>query len=231
MEKSNAPPHLESFTEINSKLADILDWAADRVDDHVYYFHCPENLSGRFDHLQSLNYVNACIAGSGVLPHIFDLLFTTSTLKWKPTDVDIFFLAQKETNRLSLGSVDIVQSTETSVVSLLLHFDMPICRVAIDFTYGIWISAQCIYALYTKRQNMPKYLKERYSFLDTLNKHLVEPLDDENEPRKSHEYLYTRFADRIKKYQERGFGVNWKETDQILPWVRKRFNYAEWTYQ
>jgi hypothetical protein len=227
MEKSIAPPHLESFTEINSKLADILDWAADRVDDYIYHFDCPEDCYEKFSDLASLDYVNACIAGSGALVKIFDHLFSTSQLKWKPNDVDIFFLSQKKKNRVSLGTVDLVQSTETSVVSLLLHFDMPICRVAIDFTYGIWISAQCIYTLYTKRQNMPKYLKERYSFLDTLDKHLVESLD-EGEPRKSHEYLYNRFAERVKKYQDRGFGVNWKETDTIIPWIRTRFNYAEW---
>lgn len=134
-------------------------------------------------------------------------------------------MAQRKSNRVSLGNVDIVQSEETSVISLLLHFDMPICRVAIDFTYGIWISAQCIYTLYTKRQNMPKYLKERYSFLDTLKKNLKELTSDANV---SHEYLYTRFAERVKKYQDRGFGVNWKETDIIIPWIKTRFNYAEW---
>lgn len=226
MNQSIPPPHLESFTEINSKLADILDWAADRVDDHVYHFQCPENYSGKWDKLQSLDYVNACIAGSGALVKVFDLLFTTSQLKWKPNDTDIFFLAQKKSNRVSLGNVDLVQSEEISVVSLLLHFDLPICRVAIDFTYGIWISAQCIYALYTKRQNMPKYLKERYSFLDTLQKNLRE--EASKNAKVSHDYLYTRFAERVKKYQDRGFGVNWKETDTIIPWIRTRFNYAEW---
>lgn len=41
-------------------------------------------------------------------------------------------------------------------------------------------------------------------------------------------FLYKRFTERVKKYQNRGYGVNWIETDEIIPWVKNRFCYAEW---
>lgn len=43
-----------------------------------------------------------------------------------------------------------------------------------------------------------------------------------------HKMLYNRFAERIKKYQNRGFGVNWIDTNKIILWVINRFHYGEW---
>lgn len=43
-----------------------------------------------------------------------------------------------------------------------------------------------------------------------------------------HDFLYNRFSERVKKYQSRGYGVNWIETDVIIPWVKNRFHYAQW---
>jgi hypothetical protein len=129
--------------------------------------------------------------------------------------------------RVSIGITDIVMCEETSVEELLLNFDMPICRVAYDFSYNIWISAQCIHTLYTRRQNIPKYLKVKTTFLEILNKHKKENRDNEKHDAR----LYKRFAERVKKYQDRGYGVNWIETDNIIPWIINRFHYGEWVLQ
>ena len=37
-----------------------------------------------------------------------------------------------------------------------------------------------------------------------------------------------KFSERIVKYQKRGYGVNWIETDKIIPWVKNRFFYGEY---
>jgi hypothetical protein len=33
----NDPPHLESFSNIQSKIANILDWATGHCDDYIYH--------------------------------------------------------------------------------------------------------------------------------------------------------------------------------------------------
>lgn len=226
MDSHCAPPILKSFSEITPNLSKILDWTVDRTDDYIYHFPCPE-VGYDMKKLATLEFPNTCIAGSAALSKIYDLLFPTSKKKWTASDVDIFLLGQDENARVPIGMTDIVKCKEGSVVTLLINFDMPICRVAYNFNYEIWISAQCIAALFTRRQNMPAYLKNTSTFFQVLEKN--QPAGSEQpDANNRNTFLYKRLAERVKKYQGRGFGVNWIKTDTILPWIKNRFYYAEW---
>ena len=228
MAQRQNPPYLESFKEVSSKTTEVLDWTEGNVDDYVYHFKFTTET------MTNLKDINACVAGSAALSKIYDLLFSTNIKKWKPTDVDIFFLGRNEYSRMSIGMTDIVQCKEKTVEELLLNFDMPICRVAYNFNYDIWISAQCIRALYTKRQNIPKYLKQKFAFFEILSKHQKQIDNQTHDQKYIDEYylhLYKRFAERVKKYQDRGYGVNWLNLKEIIPWITHRFHYGEWSQE
>ena len=217
-------PHLTTLKEIPERISEIIEWSVLRPDDdYVLHFPAPqERIPLRA--LSSLKVIDGYVAGSAALARLLDILRTAAFRNWKPSDADLFFLNQKVANRVHMDLFDIVQAKEKTVEELLLNLDLPVCRVAHNFADDFWISAQCLAAIYTRRQNVPSYLKDKLSFMSTLEKHMKQ----NDQAQFIHEGLYIRFVGRIKKYQERGFGVNWIETDKILPWVKNRFHYADW---
>lgn len=82
-----------------------------------------------------LRSVKACVAGSSALSKVLESFCSTTHQKWTAGDADILFLEQELNNRLPVGNVDIVQCKEKTVEDLLLNFDLPICRVAFNFSY------------------------------------------------------------------------------------------------
>ena len=40
--------------------------------------------------------------------------------------------------------------------------------------------------------------------------------------------LFKRLTERIQKYADRGFKVQYVFTDDVAPWIRNRFHYGEW---
>lgn len=181
-------------------------------------------------HLVPLRDVNAVVAGSAALHRLLSLVESTREQKWNPENADMFFLGQEVANRVSFMIFDVVQSKEKTVEELLLNFDLPICRVAMNFAYDFFVSVQCLAAIHTHRQNVPKYLRDKLTFKRVLDKHVKYPQDVFQHAQGNHEYLYNRFCERVKKYQSRGYGVNWIDTDVIIPWVKNRFHYGEWLF-
>lgn len=230
-------PQLTTLIELPARINEIVAWTvAHPVDDYVLHFPLPLEVQtdakyagGTFKglkYLPMLRSVDAYIAGSAALHRLLLLIDSTRQLKWKPEDTDVFFLNQEVNNRVPFLPIDVVQCKEKTVEELLLNFDLPICRVAMNFAYDFWVSAQCLAAIHTHRQNIPIYLKDKLTFNATLREHTTAVTKPE-----AHEYLYNRFTERVKKYQNRGIGVNWIETDTIIPWVRNRFHYATWLLQ
>jgi len=224
---SDLPPQLQSIKDIPNRILEIQAWTAEHpLDDHVYHFVTPveyEHLTiGSLSHLKA---IDACVAGSAALDRLLTILNPTETRNWKASDADIFFLNQERNNRLSVGIIDIVQCTEKTVEELLINFDLPVCRVAYNFGYDFWISAHCLSAIYSRRQNAPLYLKDKASFFKMMDDHKT--TDDLSE-QIMNAHMHVRFIERVKKYQKRGYGINWIETDQIIPWVENRFHYGEW---
>lgn len=227
-------PHLTALIEFPTRINEIVAWTvAHPMDDYILHFPLPkeDQITGVFPkdnqigiiQLSPLRNVDAFIAGSAALFRLLLLLDSTRALKWKPEDADMFFLNQEVNNRVPFTPFDIVQCKEKTIEELLLNFDLPICRVAMNFAYDFWVSAQCLAAIHTHKQNVPLYLKDKMTFNATLRKHM-----EVQTKREAHDYLYNRFRERIQKYQNRGYGVNWIDTTTIIPWVRNRFHYGEW---
>lgn len=225
MAQQSEVPQLTIFSDIKTKYQQVLDWAQENPDeDHVYHFECSKDLAKNLkniDFLLSLKSINACVAGSSALNHVEFLLHQNSE-EWQSNDVDLFFLDQPKNGRVSFGNFDLVQCQEKTVEELLLNFDLPVCRVGYSLSYDIWISAQCINAIYTKSQNIPAYMKSYTTFEQTQGKETTA-----GGVNKTH-WLYTRFSDRVMKYQTRGYKPIWIDTKKVLPWINKRFTYAEW---
>lgn len=227
-------PLLMTLAEIPERIHEVIAWTiAHPVDDYVMYFPLPRcgvndgKSTGEWGlrHLLPLRSVDAYVAGSAALHRLLETMESCSPVKWQPGDVDLFFLNQAVNSRVSFNSFDVVQCKEATVEELLLNFDLPVCRVGMNFAFDFWISAQCLAAIHTRKQNVPKYLKNKLSFNATLATNMK---FKDSVIRLKHEYLYSRFVDRVKKYQNRGYGVNWIDTDVIIPWVRNRFHYGEW---
>lgn len=83
--------------------------------------------------LAPLREINAVVAGSAALHRFLLLVESTRDHKWKPGDADLFFLGQEVANRVPFMPFDVVQAKEQTVEELLINFDLPICRVAMNF--------------------------------------------------------------------------------------------------
>lgn len=172
---------------------------------------------------------NACyVAGSAAVSHVLDIVLCR-TLKnlggplpsletryqWKPNDSDLFFLGNSAAHRFQMGVTDFVFVKDKTVEELLLNFDLPCCRAAVNAAGDIWVSAQCLNAIYTGSYNLPAFLRDKGKF------------ERQTRPCVGGESaLFNRFHDRIKKYADRGFTVNWVDSNAVPSWVTKRFNYA-----
>ena len=117
-----------------------------------------------------------------------------------------------------------VQAKEKTVEELLLNFDLGCCRAAFDTHLNIWVSIQCLSSIFIHKYPMPKYMKDENDFVSTLKNFR----DPNKEIHGAEKMMYQRFLQRIQKYSDRGFGVKWIKTVQILPWIKNRFHYAEW---
>jgi hypothetical protein len=225
---SDLPPHLESIDQIPQRILEIQDWSAEHpLDDHVYHLVAPSDLS-IIASLAHLKQIDVCVAGSAALDRLLTILNPTGTRNWKASDAGVFFLNQERNNRLSANIIDIVQCKEQTVEELLINFDLPVCRVACNFGCDFWVSAHCLAAIYGRRQNAPKYLKDKASFFKLMDEHKEYDNDNETDERDMNSRMHNRFIERVKKYQKRGYAIKWIETDQIIPWVKNRFHYGEW---
>lgn len=167
-------------------------------------------------------YGHIVVAGSAAISYILEYWARRIGLKkglpwdWQPNDADLFILGCPKPSRFQMGLVDFVFTTEKTVSELLINFDLPCCRAAVSPSGDVWVSAQCLNALYTGTYNLPAYLKTHDSFNQKVHAMNV-----------GESYMFNRFIDRIRKYTARGFNVNWVETKQILPWVTNRFIYSQ----
>ena len=231
-------PEIKSFSDVRNHVEEINAFVKSfPLEDHVYYFSnpfpvkheaescCPERPGlGTFAMIP--NTKDTYIAGSAavhyVQKHVSDLI----RMHWQPSDADMFTLGCDVNNRYSLGIIDMVQAKETTIEELLLNFDLGCCRAAFDRHLNIWVSIQCLSAIFNHKYPMPKYMMNRNSFLSYLRDNRA----DSTIPNRggAEDMMYLRFMQRIKKYSDRGFGVTWVNTTRVLPWIKNRFHYAEW---
>ena len=215
-----------NLIEIPSKIHEILTWKeCNPIDDYIIHFPC--NNIRALAHLSSLRNIDGYIVGSSALKRLIIDLESKNKKKWKPKNPEIFFLNQNDNKRVYFLPFDVVQRKEKTIAEVILNFELPVCRVAINFSYDYWISAQCLSSIYSGKQNIPYYLKDNTILMKTIGTIGKKEVDAETEffnIEKNEEFL-NRFHKHIKKYKKRGYDVNWIPTDIIITWVKKRFYY------
>jgi hypothetical protein len=234
-------PEIKSFSDVRNHVEEINAFVKSfPLEDYVYCFpnpfpekyqaedSCPER-SGLGTFAMIPNTKDTYIAGSAAVHYVQSHVANYSTLHWKPNDADMFTLGCKVNNRYSLGIIDIVQAKEETIEELLLNFDLGCCRAAFDRHLNIWVSIQCLSAIFNHKYPMPKYMKDRTTFLSYLSNNRTGSIIPNHGG--AEDMMYVRFMNRIKKYSDRGFGVTWINTTKALPWIKNRFHYAEWKPQ
>lgn len=169
------------------------------------------------------------VGGSAALHYVTSFVKGLSTLNWKATDVDIFFLNCPENTRMSEapGNLDFIFCQDKTVEDVLLNFDLPCCRVGFDFKYNYYVSAQALVAIFTGKMYMPEYFNNENDFMNKLSQYFLV-----NAPAHAHsitQMIVKRFYERVKKYQSRGFKTVYTHLDYLLPWVENRFTYVDFT--
>jgi hypothetical protein len=150
-------------------------------------------------------------------------------------DTDLFFLGSPTHYRMKLSHTDLVHVTSTSIDDILLHFDLGCCRAAFNTHHDYWISAHCLYSLFTGLIFVPDYLKSFEMMNITVRKdkinHITYDCIHDNEcdnllerPIDTNK-LYAQFQERVRKYELRGFSLKYYPTKQIAPWILSRTIY------
>lgn len=218
---NNLPGKEWKVEELLANKTEILKWAIENpTHDHVYHV-----VSGRPNmKVREQNPPSYVVAGSAALWQFIKYNGLMIKTKWDSQDSDIFFLGSTSNHRRPMGQIDLVHTKHTTVESLLLNFDLPCCRVATNAAFEYWISAHCLASIWIGRYSIPSYLKDEQDFKLVLQKNRSEP---SKKPGADH-FLFTRLQERIKKYEARGFTPEYNSSSEILPWIRHRFEYAQW---
>lgn len=207
------------------------------LEDHIYFFPRPQE---SYKFVAGANLGGAVFAGSSALAHLIDVWPKDVPCKvspsFTPNDTDLFLLNRPEGGRHKnfLAHIDIVHMTEKSVEELLMNFDLPICRVAMDAEYNIWVSAQALNAIMTGEYYLPTYFDNIDMFNDLLRKYQWSQttLKTPGFPTKmilpAEKMLFERLQGRIKKYADRGFSACYINTERVMPWIKQRFCYVDW---
>jgi hypothetical protein len=207
--------------------------------DFVYKFNLPLCNTERDDFFQGHRILSSLpadtgkgilIAGSSALHYLMVYFKGENTLNWKSNDVDIFYLNCESNNRMQIpgGNVDFVFCKDTSIENVLLNFDLPCCRVGFDFKYNFYVSAQALVAIFTGKMYMPTYFSTSHDFLKELSQYSVVTGKESFAENIKH-MIIRRFYERVKKYQSRGFKTIYTHLDYLLPWVKNRFTYVNFT--
>ena len=153
-----------------------------------------------------------CWAGSGPLHYIYQRIhaFGQRMATWEPSDADIFTFAQDTEEvrhaSLTIGGLQIVHTHYTNVSDLLLDFDLPVCRVAMDEYGRCYISWQAIHAILSGYMNVPWFLRDK-NYRDVY----LDSIEAARQPGMGLgklayiEYRINRSAKRLEKYVNRGF--------------------------
>jgi hypothetical protein len=169
------------------------------------------------------------VGGSAALHYVVSFVKGLSTLNWKATDSDIFFLNCTENTRMTgtPGTLDFIFCKDKTIEDVLLNFDLPCCRVGFDFKYNYYVSAQALVAIFTGKMYMPDYFCNENEFMNKLNQYRMS-----NAPAHAdsiNRTIVKRFYERVKKYQSRGFKTVYTHLDYLLPWLENRFTYIDFS--
>lgn len=223
------------------KINPIIQWAKENpLDDYICAhfrvsgsgFLKPRLCSPDDEHILKMpsieGYGKSCIAGSAALRQLIDLCFHKTTFQeWSPNDVDIFCLDYpEELVGHFVRGINVIYCKDSSIDELLNSFDMPVCRVALDFNGTMSVTAQALYSIYERKMNVPEYIVNEEQFHKVVNN--FGNLDGKYKFNGKIQKLYDQFSERAKKYGDRGFSLNPVYTDKVLPFLLGRIEYVSY---
>ena len=229
----------------NYTMTDLQDdqWCKDLVGfvkthpwlDFVIRFDLPSTGTNDVAHFQGLQNLSTLpsdtgkgifVAGSGPLNWMMQYVLGYNKVKWKSSDVDIFYLNCIENTRMACppGNVDMVFCKDKTIEDVLLNFDLPCCRVAYDFKYNFYVSIQAIVSILTGKMFLPSYMGSNLLFSQKLKEYAQK---DTKWDAWQNDLIIKRFYERVKKYESRGIKTVYTHLDYVLPWVRNRFTYVD----
>ena len=150
---------------------------AEDVSDNIFYLiekghDYPKEFSGDYKLGICLTQATKTyIAGSYALKKFIDFIrskkvFNLPVENFKNNDIDVFILDSPKDFHYKIDVVDMVFSTKSTVEELLLGFDLPVNRVAIDKDDNFVISAQCLKAVLTGKYYLPVEMKSEHEFIN-----------------------------------------------------------------
>ena len=169
------------------------------------------------------------VGGSGPLHWLMSHIRGYNKVKWNSSDVDIFFLGCPENTRMACapGNVDMVFCKDKTIEEVLLNFDLPCCRVGYDFKYNYYVSIQALVAIMTGKMYLPHFMGSNLLFQEKLNNYKV--IHKSSFGGEVNRLIIRRFYERVKKYESRGIKTVYCKFDYMLPWVKNRFTYVDFS--
>ena len=236
-------PEITSLGDISKSLVlqeQVIEFSKNNPStEHIYKFELPEDgldLTNMSNHAgwwknclrsrENHESMNCVVAGSYALWTLSQFL---NKHNWKPGDIDLFLLNRTQHARHNPGDglLDIVHTMDKTAEEVIINFDLPCCRVAFDTNYTFYVSIHALTAILSKNVYLPSYLKDGTKFKYLLQKYELSPSNQKGGTVDFyHTFLINRMQDRIKKYQSRGFSIQWYDTEYILPWIKQRFAYV-----
>ena len=167
-----------------------------------------------------------------------------SNLTFKNGDIDTYLLNQKMNHHYKIDIVDHIYSTAKTIEELIMDFDLPCNRVAIDAHGNYHVTAQCLYSIMHGKYFLPK----EFLNLDRLKSKVKQDKNITNKLKENYEELcnYAKSAEisagmdhlinagpkeyierlidlkcrksveRIKKYTDRGFLVEYIDLSEHI---------------
>lgn len=137
--------------------------------------------------------------------------------QFNPRDTDFYRLKCKSKNLFRYASVDLVDSTFDCIEDLLLSFDLPCCRVAIDDAENFYVSYHCLSAIFFGKMYMPTYTKEQKTLQEMYSKNVKTGSEIGGTIIRDWICKHHR---RCTKYRERGFEIEYFDTDEVMPFIK-----------
>lgn len=131
--------------------------------------------------------------------------------RWDAGDVDLFIPGCEKMSRVCLGDLDMVFSVKPDIASVLKAFDLSCARVAFDFKWNMYVSAQALLAMATGIVYLPFCFQQGRWYQDVFAK--FNPSFEKETRQKLSRNLYGKMKSRRAKYSGRGFTFRYVHYD------------------
>lgn len=212
-------PEIKTLNDIVANKEAILTYCHNNpLADWVYHIHIPVD-SEKEDPDQIPKWV---VAGSAALHRFLELLHNTvihnvgfpgvqerNIVVWNPYDIDVWLLNTGINVRIQGSTIDLIFTEAKTPSDIILEFDLPPSKVAYH-NNEFWISSQALTCIFTRKYSLPQWIKYENTMKQVLELSIDKPVSH-----KHMKFVFERIDSRIKKYQSRGFNVEWIDQSQL----------------